>query len=257
MKGKLFAVIFVFILIGFVFFVSAATFDDGINSAVSKAAGVNVSNTVRSFVGEFVQKRGIQPENVKGVSRVDFNDLPKEVNIKGIDDSNLAIYQVDYESSPGNNDKVFVIGYSVEKLKAQGDLIIASDRRNFLNFGSSGLIENSSFLLTATGVETSGKKGYVMVREGSITALSTNLEVIKSSSQGENEIEVVVLKNGKPISFGNTLDASSTGVKKDYDVQSKNIVSFEPGDVISAYAQTSEGVVYRDAIVLVEITTVD
>lgn len=255
MKKNIFVFIFVFLLVGFLFFASAATFDENLNSAVTKAAGVNVSDTVKGFVGEFVKKRGVQPDTIKSVKQVDFNALPKEVNIQGVGDNNLAIYQVDYESSPGNQEKVFVIGYSVEKLRSQGDLIIAHDQRQFLNFGTQGIMSGSGFLNTATGVETSTAKGYIMVRKGSITAISTNLDVVKAASNGEHKVDVVILKNGKPISFGNTIDASSTGVKKDYDVQSKGIVEFEPGDVISAYAVSGSGVSWRDSIVLMEITT--
>ncbi len=47
------------------------------------------------------------------------------------------------------------------------------------------------------------------------------------------------------------------GIKKDYDVQSKNIVSFEPGDVISAYANIEGDIAFRDAIILIEITTLN
>lgn len=253
MKKIGFVFIFAILLVALLIFVSAASIDEDFNRAISDAAGVDVSEQVKGFVGEFVQKRGIQPENVKGVSQVDFKNLPKEVNIQGINDNNLAIYQVDYENpSTQESEKVFVIGYSVEELRAQGDLIIAQDKRNFLNFGSTGSVNNSTFLGTATGVKTDSKKGYVMVRDGSITGLSTNLDVVKGNP---GKVEIIVLKNGKPISFGNTLDTSSTGSKKDYDVQSKGIVEFQAGDVISAYAQSSKGVSYRDAIVLIEITT--
>ncbi len=243
---------------GIVFIVSAAALDENVNGSVKKAVGVNVSDSVKGFVDEFVGKRGIDPGSIRNVSQVDFEKLPKEVNIKGVDKSNLAIYQVDYENPENKRpEKVFVIGYSVEKLKAQGDLIVAHDRRNFLDFGSAGLVEGSAFLNTAAGVGTDIKKGYVMAREGSITALSTNLEIVKSNSEGVSKVEIIVLKNGEPIRFGNTLDASSLGVKKDHDVQSKDVVTFRPGDVISAYAQTSSGVGFKDSIVLVEITTND
>ncbi len=256
MKKRVFVFVFAFLLVAALFLVSAATLDEEINAAVSKAAGVDVSENVKGFVGEFVKKRGIQPESIKSVKEVDFNALPEEVNIQNVGDTNLAIYQVDYESSPGSNEKVFVVGYSVEKLKAQGDLIVAHDKRNFLNFGSNEIMGASGFLSTATGVKTNESKGYVMVREGSITALSTNLDIVKANP---GKVEVIVLKNGKPISFGNTIDTSSIGVKKDHDVQSKGVVTFKPGDVISAYVSvsSSDGVSWRDVITLIEITTVN
>ena len=123
----------------------------GVFAAVTNES---VGEEVSTFVQDFVSKRGIAPENVKGVSQVDFNALPKEVNIENVGDSNLAIYQVDY--SENNQDKkVFVITYSVEKLLSQGDIIVAQDKRNFLDFGFSGVMSETGFLETSTGVETS------------------------------------------------------------------------------------------------------
>ena len=222
----------------------------GVFAAVTNES---VGEEVSTFVQDFVSKRGIAPENVKGVSQVDFNALPKEVNIENVGDSNLAIYQVDY--SENNQDKkVFVITYSVEKLLSQGDIIVAQDKRNFLDFGFSGVMSETGFLETSTGVETSGAKGYVMVRDGSITAVSTNLEIIQSNP---GQIEIVVLKNGEPISFGNTISTDSLGVKKDYDVQARETVNFQAGDVISVVAKKTGEVSWRDVITIVEITTVN
>ncbi|MFH1710955.1 MAG: hypothetical protein ABH840_01460 [Nanoarchaeota archaeon] len=221
--------------------------------AASSVAGSDVGEEVSDFVDGFVSKRGIAPENINEIKQVDFNALPKEINIENVEDTNLAIYQVDY--SENNQDKkVFVIAYSVEELKAQGDLIVASSKRNFLDFGHSGVMGNSGFLETSAGVETSVAKGYIMPRDGSITAISTNLEVIQSN---QGQIEIIVLKNGQPISFGNTLSTESLGVKKDYDVQARDIVDFAAGDVLSVFAQKTGSVSWQDVITIVEITTVN
>ena len=219
--------------------------------AASSAEGVG--KEVSDFVDNFVKKRGIQSESIKSITPVDFNALPKEVNIENVGDTNLAIYEINY--SQNNKDKqVYVVTYSVEKLKAQGDLIVAQDKRNFLDFGFSGIMRETGFLETSTGVETSEAKGYVMVRDGSITAVSTNLEIIQSNL---GQIEIIVLKNGEPINFGNTLSTSNIGVKKDYDVQSKETVKFQAGDVISVVAKKTGDVTWRDVITIVEITTVN
>ena len=178
--------------------------------------------------------------------------MPKEVNIENVGDHNLGVYEVDYNNEKQQPEKIYVVAYSVEQLKSQGDLIIAQDKRNFLAFGHSGEM-SSGFLETATGVATSLEKGYVMPRDGSITAVSTNLEV----SEGLGNIEIIVYKNGEQISFGNTLDAGVSGIKKDYDVQSKNTVQFNAGDVISVYAKAEGDVVWKDVITMVEITTSD
>lgn len=123
-------------------------------------------------------------------------------------------------------------------------------KREFLNFGINGEVGSSMFLNTATGVEGSLEKGYVMMRSGSITGISTNLEFLNSGN-----VEVVIYKNGNPIQFGNSFVSDSAGIKKDYDVQSKGTVSFEAGDTISAYIQSSDGTSLKDITTLVEITT--
>jgi len=120
-----------------------------------------------------------------------------------------------------------------------------------LNFGSKGEVSESSFLNSATGVEGSLEKGYVMMRDGSITGLSTSLEVFS----GEGSVETIIYINGEPAGFRNTIVGDSVGVKKDYDTQSLGVVKFEKGDVISAYVKTEGNIVVKDVINLVEIFT--
>ncbi len=243
-----------------VFLVSAgilvASEENNVGEILEKVVGKNVSVQAKAYIGEFIEKRGISEDKVKDVKKVDFNELPKEVNIENINEANLDIHEVSYDNQ-GKDEKVFVISYSVDKLKAQGDLIVAHDKRQFLNFGHIGIMNDSGFLTTATNVETSNYKGYIMMRKGSITGISTNLEVIGNSIENPGKIEIIILKNGEQISFGNTISTDSEGVKKDYDVQSKGVVEFEQGDVISAYAHLGSGVVVRDVINLIEITTVN
>lgn len=222
--------------------------------AASSAAGTSVGGVgseVSGFINDFVKKRGIDNNSVKDIKKVDFNSLPKDVNIKNVGDSNLAIYQVDYNNGSETN-QVYVISYSVEQLRSQGDLIVAQDNRAFLDFGHSGVMGETGFLETSVGVETSQAKGYVMPRDGSITAVSTNLEVVQANT---GQIEIVVLKNGNSVSFGNTLSTEFIGVKKDYDVQSKDTVTFRAGDVISVLAKKTGEVSWRDVITEIEITT--
>ena len=222
-------------------------------SAQTNGDGSELGEKVSDYVQDFISERGVGPEDISGIRQVDFNALPKEVNIENVGDTNLAIYEVNY--SENNQDKkVYVITYSVEKLRSQGDLIVAQDKRNFLDFGFSGIMSETGFLETSTGVETSEAKGYVMVRDGSITAVSTNLEIIQGNA---GQIEIIVLKNGEPISFGNTISTDSLGVKKDYDVQAREIVGFQAGDVISVVARKTGDVAWRDVITIVEITTVN
>jgi len=222
-------------------------------SAIINSSNPSLPTSVSNYVEDFVARKGVSPEKISNVSRVSFDDLPKEVNIENVNDNNLAIYQVDYNDTSAEQKKMFVITYSVDKLRAQGDLIVSHDKRMFLNFGLAKEISNSEFLNTASGVEGSLEKGYVMMRGGSITGISTALEITKLSESGQ--IEIVIYKNGEPIGFGNTISTSVAGIKKDYDVQSKGVVSFEPGDVISAYVNVDGSA--RDVITLVEITTTE
>jgi hypothetical protein len=104
---------------------------------------------------------------------------------------------------------------------------------------------------TATGVDGSLDKGYVMMRSGSITGISTDIETLK----GNGDVEIIIYRNGEAIQFGNTFVVDSNGIKKDYDVQSKETVPFEAGDTISAYVKSSDGISWKDATTLVEITT--
>jgi hypothetical protein len=234
-------------------FVAAADLEivEDIEEVVSRVSIGDISEEVAKYIEVFVAKREIEPTAINSITRINFDDLPKEVNIENVGDTNLAIYEVTYNESLEEEQKVFVITYSVEELSAQGDLIIAHDKRQFLNFGFAGEMIESGFLETATGVEGSLEKGYVMMREGSITGLSTNLEIVEG---GEGEIDIIIYKNGEQVGFGNTLNAD-VGIREDYDVQSNGVVSFEAGDVISVYVDAGDGLIWKDVITMLEITT--
>jgi len=111
--------------------------EEEIEKVVKKVSNPKaLAEKTKEYVKEFVKKKGIKAEQVKNITEVDFESLPKEVNIEGVDDSNLAIYQVDYEEDDQSDEEIFVITYSTSELKAQGDIIIAQDKRQFLHFGA-------------------------------------------------------------------------------------------------------------------------
>ena len=225
--------------------------EEVLNVVESVSVG-DISTQVYEYVSNFVQKRGVLPSAISFVKEVDFDSLPKSVHIENVGEHNLAIYEISYKED-NKEDQIYVITYSVEELKEQGDLIVAHDKRQFLNFGFAGMMDKSGFLQTATEVETSLEKGYVMVRDGSITAVSTNLEV---SGSNPGDIEIIVYRNGEPIGFGNIFSTASSGIKKDHNVQSKDIVTFKAGDVISVYLKANGiDIVWGDIITMVEITT--
>ncbi len=223
-----------------------------IQDVVESVSVGDISTQVYEYVSDFVQKRGVLPSAISFVKEVDFDSLPKSVHIENVGDHNLAIYEISYKEEE-KEDQIYVITYSVEELKEQGDLIVAHDKRQFLNFGFAGTMSESGFLQTATEVETSLEKGYVMVRDGSITAVSTNIEV---SGSNPGDIEIIVYRNGEPIGFGNIFSTESPGIKKDHNVQSKDIVIFNAGDVISVYLKANGiDIAWGDIITMVEITT--
>ena len=206
------------------------------------------SEEFEGFIGDIIEQRGINETNIINISRVDFNNLPDEVNLQNIDDTSLGIYQVDFETGPS----VYIITMTdtvfKKTISAVPDL-----KRSYLNFGHSGKMASSGFLKTATEVTTSLEKGYVMVREGSITGISTNLEVTKADATGQ--IDVIIYRNGQAVGFGNTLQTSLLEVKTDHDTQSEGIITFVAGDIISVYVDAQGNVDWSDVITLIEITS--
>lgn len=210
------------------------------------AETIGLSEDTQKIVKDVAGKKGIQEEEIESIEEVDFKDLPEQIDIENIDETNLAVYEVDY----GEDKPIFVLTVSdetVEKIKKEYEGV----SKMLLNFGFEEETQESGFLKTATNVETRLDKGYVMMRQGSITGMSTNLEII----QGLGNIEIMLYKNGEPIGFRNTFVGDSPGIKKDYDTQSIGTVEFEAGDILSVYAKAEGEITWKDVITLVEIAT--
>ncbi len=247
-----------FLLVAVGLFVSAQSSNENdsdvgiIRNQFENTSSGNVPDKIYDYVSNFAKKRDVLPSEISFIKEVDFDSLPKSVHIENVGEHNLAIYEISYNEN-NKEDQIYVVTYSVEELKEQGDLIIAHDKRQFLNFGFAGEMDKSGFLKTSTEVETSFEKGYVMVRDGSITAVSTNLEVFENNP---GEIEIIVYKNGEQIGFGNIFSTASPGIKKDHNIQARDIVTFNAGDVISVYLKANNpDVVWGDVINMIEITT--
>ncbi len=239
---KLFAVLAVAMVFVMVSGVIAApkTLSDLKNSLPDDA------KTIQKFVEGVAKEKGLNVDENTKIEKVDFKNLPEAVNLQNIDDTNLAVYSVD----DGQGEPVYVLTLSGDTFNKLQDS--SEYRRMVLNFGYSGTLSNSQFLETATGVEGSTQKGYVMMRDGSITGMSTNLDVVTTSGETER-IGLVIYKNGKPAGFGNSVDALE-GVQNDYDVQSENTLNFEAGDVISVYLDVPSNLDVGDITTLLEIT---
>tara|TARA_B100001971_G_C18116266_1_gene496979 strand:+ start:83 stop:781 length:699 start_codon:yes stop_codon:yes gene_type:complete len=208
-------------------------------------AQTDLSEELNDFVKKVAEKKGIDETEITDVTEVDFSNLPNEVKIENIDDINIALYKIDSE----NNRSTFIITYSDKGFKK----IPIQDyyTTSLLHFGIGEEMNDSVFLKTNTGVSGDLNKGYVMLRKGSITGISTNLEAIK----GSGEIQIIIYKNNERIGFGNLVDISDSGIKKDYDIQSRDIVEFEQGDIISVYVKIQGEITWKDAITMIEIST--
>lgn len=228
---------FMFLVLGMILLIASGVF----------ALAGELSPELQGYVTSLAEQGEIASEDIVDVSKVDFNNLPNEIKLENIDidQTSLAIYQINITG----NEPVYVITVSDETFKKTLETVDL--KRSYLNFGFSGISSGNKFLKTATGVETSREKGYIMMRSGSITGISTNLEIGKNGGK----IEIIIGKNGEPLGFGNTLSATSSGIKTDYDVLSEGTLTFEAGDVISAYLNATEDVAWKDVITMIEITT--
>ncbi len=205
----------------------------------------SITDNTEEFVKNVAIKKGISEDKIESVEKVDMNDLPEEVNLGNIDETNLQMYKIAIsEEKP-----IYVITASDEKFKKE---LQKFANKMLLNFGFAGEIESSTFLMSPTGVQGSYEKGYVMIRDGSITGLSTNLET-EEDLEGE-VAEIIIYKNGKVTGFRNTINLDEKGSKVDYDTMDEGTLNFEKGDIISSKILLSSGAKVRDVNTLLEIT---
>ena len=203
----------------------------------------------KDFVKDFVEEEEISESDIKSINQVDLANPPEEVKIgKEIEDTNVAIFEVNYEKQ-NESRKLFVVTYSGEEFKVPLKLVPAT-AIEYLNFGEAEKVEGSAYLKTAVNVKTSEKNGYVMMDYGSITGLSTSLEVLESSG---GVIEVRVYVNGEDVGLRNTIYSPELGINKDYDKESKDVIKFKPGDVVSVYVKVNGKITWTNVINLVKI----
>ena len=234
-KGKKLAIYFVIVAIVFV------------TSGVV-AEQVGLSDSAQKVVEDILSNKGIDPDTVESVEEVTFDNLPEQIDVKNIDYTNLAVYEI----KPLEGNSFYVVTASDKNIKKQQQEATGV-ARYVMDFGYNGVMAGEGFLRTAVGVETSPQKGYVMMRKGSITGLSTNLE----SMEGSGAIYVTLYKNGEEIGFRNSFiveQGDSGKIMKDYDVQSMGIVTYEQGDVISMYVETEGSILWKDVITRVELS---
>lgn len=207
----------------------------------------NLSNETEKFLKDFIGKN-ISSDEINSIEQIDLQNPPEEVKLGDkIADTNIAIYEVNY-TKENENKNLFVVTYASGKFKVPLELKPAN-AVEYLSFGESLETSGSVYLKTNTGVRSSADKGYVMMDSGSITGISTNIEAVS----GEGRINIIVYLNGEDVGLRNLIYVDGAGIKKDYDKQSKDVIKFQPGDVISVYVETQGGVSWKDAINLVKI----
>jgi hypothetical protein len=201
------------------------------------------AETTKESIEKEIEK--ILDKNVSNITEVD--QASDEINIKNATlDNNIAIYRADIDKG----ERVFVITFSNKGFQTFSQIYYAT---SFLSFGLGDERNASSFMKLSSGVEGSLDRGYVMVRSGSITGISTSLDVTQPDDSGS--IKILIYKNGELVGLGNMLEVSSSGTKKDYDIQSLDIVNFSPGDAISLYLDSEGSASFRDVTAIVEIST--
>lgn len=218
--------------------------------AVSGVLAEEKSKETEDFIKKLVGQNGISETEIKNITKIDFANLPKKINLENIHDAtNLALYKIELKEGR----LVFLITFSgetVEKIPSSSTQVSYST--SLLNFWENEETNKSRSLKTHLDVQGSLDKGYVMLKKGSITGISTNLEVVG----GEGEIQIIIYKNGKEIGFRNSIDVYSNGIKKDYDIQSREIVTFNTGDLISVQINSGNkgNITWKEVITLVEIS---
>jgi len=206
-----------------------------------------LTNETRGYIESFLESDEIQAQEITSIQSIDLQNPPEEVELKNIEDTNVAIYQVNY--TQGDEDKkIYVVSFASTDFAIPSD-ILGSPSVEYLHFGENTLSNGSIYLKTSEGVRSSAEQGYVMLDAGSITGLSTNVKIIDDF---DGEVIVSVYKNGEFTGLRNVFDASS-GIKKDYDTQAKDIVSFEPGDVISVAVEAPSRLSWEDVITIVKL----
>ena len=208
------------------------------------AETIILSEDIEGMVKDVAISKGIEREDIKGINQVDFTNLPDNIKLENIDQNNLALYEikVGIEERP-----VYIITASESKLKR---VAMKFANKMMLNFGHSGEISQSSYLMSSTGVLGDLDKGYVMMRKGSITGMSTNLEII----EGKGIIEVSIYKNGELMGFRNYFYVEDSEIKSDYRTISEGVLNFYPGDILSVYLDLNGDIRLRDVNTLIEIS---
>ena len=206
----------------------------------------NDKGKIEDFVENFIKdKEIIKGAEILDIVEINQTDLPDDLEIKNIEENKIGIYEINYTQN-NESKKIFVVTYATNNFAKKEDVNkIIKD----IYFGYSGISSESGFLKSSVGVLSGNNKGYVMLRSGSITGISTSLDL-----EGDGKVYISVYKNGEDTGFHNLI-SSDDKKRIDYDLQSENIVTYSPGDVISVYIQRSGNVEWGEVVTSVETTS--
>ncbi|MFA5992743.1 MAG: hypothetical protein WC796_03490 [Candidatus Pacearchaeota archaeon] len=207
-----------------------------------------LSKEVTDYVKAFVADEEINSSQINNITLVDTNNLPEEIEINKVEPNKIAIYEVNYTDVNSNESKkVFVVTYSTDSLNKKEQNIV-KNIQNWI-FGYPEETNSSDYLYTSAGVKSNKEVGYVMMHPGSITGISTSLEI----TQGTGKVYIKVYKNGEDTGFNNVI-SSEDPRKIDYDVQSENSLTFYQGDLITTYIENPDNITFKNAVVTLETT---
>ena len=116
------------------------------------AESVGLSSSAQKVVEDILSNKGINPDDVESVEEVTFDNLPSQIDVENIDDTNLVVYEV----KPLEGNSFFVVTASDRNIKQQK--AVAGIARYVMDFGYNGAMAGDGFLRTAVGVETALKK---------------------------------------------------------------------------------------------------
>ncbi|MAG07214.1 hypothetical protein CMI46_00150 [Candidatus Pacearchaeota archaeon] len=201
------------------------------------------------FVEEFVEDTNfVDSGEVNSVAQINQSELPEDIQIQDIEENSIGIFEVNFtESDTQEEKKVFVVTYATNDFKKKAVAITKNVQNLFFGMAESQVI--SAYLETANGVQTGEDSGYVMMRDGSVTGISTTLEV-----SGKGKLFISVYKNGEDTGFHNLISTDGDG-EIDFDLQSEDVVKYRPGDVISVYVRQSGEVSWNNVVTMVETTS--
>lgn len=195
--------------------------------AIFLVAAQEIATEEENYINYFLKEQGI--DTIKTVEKVNETTLPEEIDISNVNENQIGVYGVTYEEN-GIEKKLFVFSYSEEEFK-KPDIKTISEK-NYLTFSKPDSV-NSGYI----------NSGYIMLNSGSIIGLSTTANV------DNGKIIVEVHKNGQPMLISNEFFNNY-----DFDLESKNLDTFEIGDVISIYIKTEGGasVENLNSLILIE-----